>query len=291
MADHEQGIQNNVRNFYDQVGWKLESDGFYQNAMYEDLRPVSWEYIHRCHMRVKRHLANGGRFFLDAGSGPIQWPEYLTYSAGYDFRVCADLSIEGLKEARKRIGEHGLFVVADISHLPFADESFDGVVSLHTIHHVPADDKKNAYLELHRTLKSGRRAVVVNGWGRSPMMIRWSRFVGIMEKVFGLNQKPKAIITDSGQGTIVVQSTENASGESTGTYIEKDTPQKLLQELAKQITLEILVWRSVSVRFLRAMIHPWLLGRLWLKLLYRLEERNPQKYGNEGQYPLIILYK
>jgi len=112
-----------------------------------------------------------------------------------------------------------------------------------------------------------------------------------MEKVFGLNQKPKAIITDSGQGTIVVQSTENASGESTGTYIEKDTPQKLLQELAKQITLEILVWRSVSVRFLRAMIHPWLLGRLWLKLLYRLEERNPQKYGNEGQYPLIILYK
>jgi len=44
--------KNEVRHFYDEIGWKLESDGFYQNARYEDLRPVSADYIHRCHLRL-----------------------------------------------------------------------------------------------------------------------------------------------------------------------------------------------------------------------------------------------
>ena len=53
------------------------------------------------------------------GSGPIQYPEYLTYSEGYQYRLCLDISIVALIEARKRIGEKGLFVVADVSNLPF----------------------------------------------------------------------------------------------------------------------------------------------------------------------------
>ena len=52
-------------------------EGLYQNARYEDLRPVAREYISRCHQRVSRHLPPEGRLFLDAGSGPIQYPEYL----------------------------------------------------------------------------------------------------------------------------------------------------------------------------------------------------------------------
>jgi hypothetical protein len=69
-----------VREFYDQIGWSQAGEGLYQNARYEDLRPVSRDYIHKCHLRVKRHLAPSGDFLLDAGSGPVQWPEYLTYS-------------------------------------------------------------------------------------------------------------------------------------------------------------------------------------------------------------------
>ena len=53
-------LKQQVGKFYDQVGWQIEADGFYQNARYEDLRPVSAEYIHKCHMRVKRHLAPTG---------------------------------------------------------------------------------------------------------------------------------------------------------------------------------------------------------------------------------------
>jgi hypothetical protein len=53
----------------------------------------------------------------------------------------------------------------------------------------------------------------------------------------------------------------------------------------------ILVWRSVTVRFMRAVIHPWLAGRLWLLLLYGLEERFPEYFGENGKYPLIVIQK
>jgi hypothetical protein len=53
-------VKRQVREFYDQVGWKEVGEGVYQNARYEDLRPVSREYIHRCHLRVTRHLKPDG---------------------------------------------------------------------------------------------------------------------------------------------------------------------------------------------------------------------------------------
>jgi len=90
-------VKKEIGQFYDQIGWQLEGEGVYQNARYEDLRPVSSEYIHNCHMRVKRHLAPAGDFLLDAGSGPVQYDEYLTYSQDYRYRVCMDLSVVALQ--------------------------------------------------------------------------------------------------------------------------------------------------------------------------------------------------
>ena len=75
-----------------------------------------------------------------------------------------------LQEARQRIGEHGLYVVADIANLPFKPEAFEGTVSLHTIHHLPEDEHLQAYRELYRTLAVGCAATVVNGWPTSSLM-------------------------------------------------------------------------------------------------------------------------
>ena len=97
-----------VRQFYDRVGWQKVSENTYQNAQFEDLRAVSFPYIHKCHLRINRHIQPSGKYLLDAGSGPIQYPEYLTYSQGYQFRVCLDISIVALQEARERIKDHGL---------------------------------------------------------------------------------------------------------------------------------------------------------------------------------------
>lgn len=285
-------IKSDVRKFYDQIGWQMESDGFYQNARYEDLRPVSREYIDRCHLRINRHLQRPGKYLLDAGSGPIQYPAYLTYMEGYQYRLCLDISIVALQEARKRIGEKGLFVVADVANLPFKADVFEGIVSLHTLHHLPITEQKKAYKDLNRVLAPNHTAVLVNGWTRTPLMERWSWLVRGMERLGGLLNKFKN--RESSTSTPVkekVESTkEPVKKEATGTFVEKLDADWLRRELAGN-DLKILVWRSVSVRFLRAVIHAPLAGKLWLKLLYALEEKNPAYYGEQGQYPLIVFTK
>ena len=133
-----------VREFYDEIGWQQENDGLYQNARYEDLRPVSAEYIHKTRLRVNGGLMPSGRFLLDAGCGPVQYDDYRTYSQGYEKRVCLDISIQALREARARIGAHGLLVVGDLANLPFKSEAFDGEVSMHAIHHLPVEEHPRA---------------------------------------------------------------------------------------------------------------------------------------------------
>lgn len=276
MSHNEQDIKRQVRQFYDKVGWMEVADGVYQNARYEDLRPVSQEYIQRCHQRVARHLLPTGDLFLDAGSGPIQYPAYVEYSRGYRLRVCADISITALRAARERVGSHGAFVVADISRLPFAPKRFDAVVSLHTIHHLPAEQHLQAYGELHRVLASGRKAVVVNGWSFSPLNNLFERFIAWRK---GRKQQAKEILLPE----------EAELGK--GTFVNKNQAAGLKAALGDKMHFDLLVWRSASTNVLRFFIRPEWLGRYWLRLLYGLEEMFPHFFGEKGLYPLVVISK
>ena len=285
-------IKQDVRQFYDEIGWQEIGEGVYQNARYEDLRPVSWEYIHKCHLRVSRYLSPDGRYMLDAGSGPIQYPEYLEYSHGYQARVCADISIVALAEARQRIGDrssggNGMFVVADVANLPFEQDVFDGAVSLHTIHHLPIEEHSQAYQELYRVLAPSKSAVVVNGWQDSSIM---RIFVKPIKWKNRMRKNIKSMLDRSLRDPSTAQrgSTQVASK---GTFVKKHNADWLRREVGSLMHLEIYVWRSVSVRFLRAYILPNLGGKWLLRQLYTLEERFPHYMGEHGQYPLIVLKK
>jgi SAM-dependent methyltransferase len=279
----DQETKQEVRKFYDQIGWQKVSAGTYQNAQYEDLRPVSSRYVHKCHLRVNRYLKSAGKYLLDAGSGPIQYLEYLTYSKGYQYRVCLDISIIALKEARDRIrSSHGLFVVADVANLPFKDEIFDGIISLHTLHHLTVTDCVPAYENFKRVLKKNRTAVIVNGWGESIVMRWFNTPILIMERLFN-KLSPPSIKAKKNTGDI--------SKKPKGTFVHKLNAQGLRDLLGVDFSISISVWRSVSVRFLRAMIHPFLFGRIWLWILFGLEELFPTFFGEKGQYPLITFTK
>ncbi len=284
----QDSVKKEIGQFYDQIGWQLEGDGIYQNARYEDLRPVSSEYIHRCHMRVKRHLAPTGDFLLDAGSGPVQYDEYLTYSENYRYRVCMDLSVVALQEARKRLGDKGIYINADIANLPFKDDTFDGIVSLHTIHHVPIEEKVGVYKGLQRVLKPGRSMVTVDGWAEVPLGKAMGFFMRLANRLRRWTGKEAPKMPPD------VQSNEQ-NGEAAklpaGTFVLKTSAKWFHSVMKDQLPYEIRVWRSVSVKFLRSVIQPEWGGRLWLKILYRLEEWFPHYFGEKGQYPLIIIKK
>jgi SAM-dependent methyltransferase len=279
--------RGDVRQFYDHIGWQREGVN-YQNARYEDLREVSAEYIHRCHLRVGKYLKPQGVYILDAGSGPIQYPEYLTYSKDYHFRVCVDISIVALLEARKKIGGHGLFVVADVANLPFKHEIFDGIVSLHTFHHLPRIEQKNAYREVFRVLVKGCTAVVVNGWTDSPLMkvceplIKFEERVGAYFAQIARQEKPPSTKQASIPTLNEVTVTQPANRSPSGTFINKLDSDWLHRELSSEMEFSIFCWRSVSVRFLRAVIHQKGAGRFILRQLFALEERYPHFFGTKG---------
>jgi SAM-dependent methyltransferase len=276
-------VKAQVRAFYDAIGWVQVGEGTYQNARYEDLRPVSRDYIHRCHLRVARHLPARGDRLLDAGSGPIQYPEYLTYSEGYRYRVCLDISRRALIEARQRIGDHGLFVVGDLAALPFVPGVFDAVVSLHTVHHLGEQEQPAAFAEMVRVLQPSGRGVAVYSWGdRSPLM-RLARIpVGVAFGLLRLYRRFRFGRGANGAG--------EASGAAapTGTFTHNVSYQELRGQLGFVPGLDIRVWRTVSTSFLRALIHRRLAGAFWLRGLYALEECFPHVLGRLGQYAMIL---
>jgi len=283
----EPEVREEVRRFYDSVGWRRVGPGLFQNARYEDLRPVSQEYIQRCHRRVLRHLNRTGKYLLDAGSGPIQYPEYLEYSAGYTHRLCLDLSALALREARERIGSHGMFVVGDVAHLPLRSGVVDGAVSLHTFHHLPAGEQRRAFGEMTRVLAPGAQAVVVYGWGRSAPIETWTGLPTRWASSLLL-----AYARWRGRGGKAVRAAEAVErSDPRGTHTFKHGYQWLKDNTRDLPELDILVWRTVGTNFLRAFVHGGLLGRAWLRLLYWLEEQAPRWFGRFGQYPLIVLRK
>jgi SAM-dependent methyltransferase len=272
-----QHAKQQVRAFYDEIGWMQDGEGVFQNARYEDRRPVSREYIHKCHLRVNRHIAGTGKYLLDAGSGPVQWPEYLTYSAGYKFRVCADISMTALRAARAKLKGRGLYAVADIANLPFKGDAFDGVVSIHAIHHLPLDEHRAAYLEIQRVLRSGGVAAIVNGWYRPLLMRMAEPLIRLGRSLSGRDRKRK-------KNWI-------AEEDQQGTFVQKMTPHWLKLQLRGSVDFQTFAWRSLSPRFMRWFIRPGLGGRTWLRIVFWLEERFPRFFGEHGQYPLIVIRK
>ena len=298
-------VKEQVREFYDRVGWRTIGEGLYQNARYEDLRPVAREYLSRAHRRVARYLPMEGKYLLDAGSGPIQYPEYLEYSAGYRYRVCLDLSRLALREARERLAGRGLYVVGDVARLPFGEGSFAGLVSLHTIHHLPPAEHEFAFRGLYRTLQPGGRAVVVYSWGaRSGLMrlaapiVRLSAALRRAVRKLGRGEAQVGAEPSSANGNGVDRTSDQGDHAESerllgqpGTYTFRHDNRWFRLRLEDLPGFEIRVWRSVSVEFLRAMVHPKLLGRQLLQGLSWLEERLPHWLGRHGQYPMILFSK
>ena len=71
--------------------------------------------------------------------------------------TCLDYSEDMLLQARTRFEQEGIgntqTVQGDVGALPFADESFDTVLSMNGVHVFP--DKEKAWSEMHRVLKKG----------------------------------------------------------------------------------------------------------------------------------------
>jgi ubiquinone/menaquinone biosynthesis C-methylase UbiE/uncharacterized protein YbaR (Trm112 family) len=272
-------VVKELTEFYDEFGWQKSDDGnFCDAAVFEDLRAVAADYVHNCHMRVNRYLTQG-QYLLDVASGPVQFDEYLSYSEQFAYRICVDVSLVALREARRRVGPKGIFVLADITNLPFGSDSIDAVVSLHTIYHVDASRQPKAFDELYRVVKPAGTAVIVYTWGRHCRLMSLLDWPAAITKPLRLALKRRS---------------KNAADSLTQTtptiYFRPQAPDWFARQ-DWDFELDMVVWRSLSVTFLKTYVHEVLLGRQLLRLIYWLEDRCPFFMGRFGQYPMFILRK
>lgn len=107
--------------------------------------------------RKRKFDLRGMKSILDVGSGAGQIAQHLMKYADADAEVtCTDLSHRMLRRCRHRIeGAAARFVTADISRLPFEDNSFDCITCGYVLEHLP--DPRPGLTEMARVLSTGGR--------------------------------------------------------------------------------------------------------------------------------------
>lgn len=267
-----------VKDFYDSRGWHTNEKGDYEDAeIFEDLRPFAQDYLNKCHNRVSRYLPSSGTYMMDAASGALQFKEYLQYSAHFKYRICVDMSFQGLSECKRKLGDKAICLLCDMTNLPVKTSVIDGFVSLNTIYHIPKDEQVNAIRELYRVLQPKGKGVVVYDWYKhSPWMnITLLPFRGVE---FIRNRLKRLFSIAAGKGEPPKM-----------LYFHAHTYKYFKDNLGIPFTLAC--WRSVSVPFMKTYLHKALFGKKLLNALYNFEEKNPEKCGLKGEYPLFIFEK
>lgn len=107
--------------------------------------------------KARKFDVTGVRSVLDIGSGAGQIIGHLIRFVPAEARVVGcDLSHQMLRRARKRVkSSRPVYVAADMTHLPFADESFDCITCGYVLEHL--HDPMPGLVEFHRVLKPGGR--------------------------------------------------------------------------------------------------------------------------------------
>jgi ubiquinone/menaquinone biosynthesis C-methylase UbiE len=111
--------------------------------------------------KTRQFDLRGLESILDVGSGAGQIAQHLLDYADRGTQItCIDLSHRMLERARKRLNSNRpAYVAADLSALPFADESFDGVTCGYVLEHLP--DPRVGLSELARVMRPrGRRLLL-----------------------------------------------------------------------------------------------------------------------------------
>ncbi len=111
--------------------------------------------------RSRQFDVRGMKSILDVGSGAGQIAAHLLDFADPKAQItCIDLSQPMLRRAGQRLkSKRPAYVVADVTALPFADGSFDGITCGYVLEHVP--DPPLGLSELARVLRPGGRMLLL----------------------------------------------------------------------------------------------------------------------------------
>ena len=271
--------QERVFNYYNEINFTThEGLKIYKDSnKWVDYREVSKDYIQKSFLKTKKYIKEKGKYFIDVGSGPIGLKEYIQLSDKYELRICIDISINALIQAKKNYKhKKGIFICGDITNIPLKENIGDAVISQHTLYHIPKNKQEIAVKELYRVAKPGSNVAIVYSW------FYYSWFMNI-----GLFPIQAYRVVRHFAGKFYVKLIKNKPR----LYFYAHRQKWFKKQFPFSNEIEFYCWRSTNKYFLNLYIHSWLGGRKLLQYLSKLENKYPRFFGRFGEYAVILVKK
>ncbi len=268
-----------VFNYYNDISYKLkEGMTIYEDTgKWVDYREVSSAYIFHCFSRARQYLNAEGKYFLDIASGPIGLKEYLTLSDGYEIRICIDISVNALIQAKHNLnGRKGIFICGDITNIPLQEGICDAVLSQHTLYHIPKNEQHKAVGELYRVARPGTSVAIVYNWFFYSLLMDISLFP---------IQIYRLLRHYAGKVWVRLFSSKPRL------YFYVHPRSWFRKRFPFSGEISFYCWRSTNKYFMNIYIHKRLFGESILRKLRDLEEKYPRWFGKHGAYPVIVIRK
>lgn len=138
-------------------------EGIFQGAPAEWQRAAPSDLMRECAAFLRESRVSR---VLDLGSGFGRWSNFVAGEAGCTV-VGLDYAVGGSALARRLrpAGVRSGFVVGEVTALPFADSTFDGVIAVLILDNLSRSHGRSAVRELERVCRRGAPAfVVLNPW-------------------------------------------------------------------------------------------------------------------------------
>ena len=268
-----------VFDYYNQISY-LNRGGlkiYEDSAQWVDFREVTHEYIRNSFTRAGKFLGTGGKYLLDIASGPIGLKEYIDLSDKYEIRICADISINALIQARHNYRHRpGIYICADITNIPLRDNICDSVLSQHTLYHIPRREQKTAINEMYRVAKPSGVVVIVYS------LFYHSWFMNITLLPLQLYRIARHLA-----GKLYVRLFRSKPR----LYFYPHSLRWFRKNFNFGDRMKIICWRSTNKYFLNLFVHPRLGGKKFLHWLMVSEQKHPGFWGKMGEYPMIVIRK
>lgn len=264
--------EEKVKKFYNTIGWQTEEKITEDARRNEDLRENAKQYVSKCRLRVLKYIPSNGENILDMASGPIQYKEYLEYSRNFKKRYCIDLSKKALDDAKKKIGNHGVFLCGSFFNIFLKENFFDCAISLHTIYHIDKDKQEEAVRKLIRVTKPGSPVIIV--YSNPHTIIRYFLLpLHLLRKIKKLLGKIK----------------EDKEKELYLYFFAH--PIRWWDRFRNLADIQILPWRSFDSSYQKRLIPNNKFGKKMFNILFNTEEKFPDFFVKHFQYPMIVLIK
>jgi ubiquinone/menaquinone biosynthesis C-methylase UbiE/uncharacterized protein YbaR (Trm112 family) len=268
-----------VFNYYNEINYEIKNNlKIYKDSpKWVDFRDISSDYIRNSFLNARKYLNPGGKYLLDIASGPIGLKEYVDLSDNFDTRICADISVNALIQAKHNYRQRkGIFICADITNIPLKDNVCDAVLCQHTLYHIPKNEQKIAVDEMYRVAKPDTGIAIVyslfyHSWFMNISLLpvqlyRIIRHFAGKAYVHWFSSKPRLYFYPHSLGWFK-------------------------RNFSFSNNMEFFCWRSTNKYFLNIYIHEWFGGKRILNWLRKSEEKYPKFWGKFGEYPVIVIKK